>query len=165
MKPNETFSVFQNDEEALNAAIELDYKNLLKESDNMEKPALKQTSNSWIIRVLGFVLVLILILVILFGCWNFGTIFKRFFLHCNFERKIKTRWINQLCLACFFSMLKSIGINKSFATSFGAVWLYRNYDEFSKMKFLLRLHLNRTHITKRIRTLRLEHAWKRTQKK
>ena len=46
MKPNETFSVFQNDEEALNAAIELDYKNLLKESDNMEKPALKQTSNS-----------------------------------------------------------------------------------------------------------------------
>ena len=68
MKPNETFSVFQSDEEAVHAAIELDYENLLKEIDNMEKPALKQTSNSWIIRVLGFVLVLILILVILFGC-------------------------------------------------------------------------------------------------
>ena len=47
---------------------ENDYDALLKQIDDMDKPALKQTSNSWIIQLLGFLLVLILVLVILFGC-------------------------------------------------------------------------------------------------
>ena len=55
-------------EEEENLSWEIDYDALLKEIDEMEKPALKQTSNSWIDQVFGFLLVLILILAILFGC-------------------------------------------------------------------------------------------------
>ena len=54
-------------EEEKNLFGEIDYDALLRESDKMEKPPLKQTSNSWIGCVLGFLLVLILVL-ILCGC-------------------------------------------------------------------------------------------------
>ena len=53
-----------------NPFYKFDYDAFVKENEQVQKPALKKTSNSWIIQALGFVLVLvlILILVILFGC-------------------------------------------------------------------------------------------------